>query len=61
MNSGIRISNDEYSLDKIGEPTLVILDAGITIEETPQNLQKLRRLFQAVLDKKVSHSITCVI
>ncbi|VBB26891.1 unnamed protein product [Acanthocheilonema viteae] len=53
MSDGIRISYDDYGLDESGEPTLIILDTGIALEETPQNLQKLRLLFRAVVDKRV--------
>ncbi|KAL4003673.1 ABC1 family protein [Acanthocheilonema viteae] len=52
MSDGIRISYDDYGLDESGEPTLIILDTGIALEETPQNLQKLRLLFRAVVDKR---------
>ncbi|KAM3722640.1 putative aarF domain-containing protein kinase [Dirofilaria immitis] len=52
MNSDIRISYGDYDLDEHGEPTLIILDAGIALEETPKNLQKLRLLFRSVVDKK---------
>lgn len=58
MSNGIRISYDNYGLDKFEEPTLIILDTGIAVEETPQNLQKLRLLFRAVVDKRVSKSNT---
>uniref|UniRef100_A0A0R3RZ77 Flavodoxin-like domain-containing protein n=1 Tax=Elaeophora elaphi TaxID=1147741 RepID=A0A0R3RZ77_9BILA len=52
MSGGTRISYDDYGLDESGEPTLVILDTGIALEETTQNLQKLRLLFRAVIDKR---------
>ncbi|EJW74581.1 hypothetical protein WUBG_14511 [Wuchereria bancrofti] len=52
MKDGIRISYDDCDLDESGEPMLVILDTGIALEETQQNLQKLRLLFRAVVDKR---------
>ncbi|CAG9539561.1 unnamed protein product [Cercopithifilaria johnstoni] len=52
VSDGIRISYDDYDLDESGEPMLVILDTGIALEETAQNLQKLRLLFRAVVDKR---------
>lgn len=61
MSDGIRISYDDYGLDGSGEPTLVILDTGIAFEETAENLQKLRLLFRAVVDRRVSRSSTCAI
>lgn len=45
----LRITEDSEYGD---EPTLVILDTGIAIEETPQNLRNLRALFSAVVDKR---------
>ncbi|VDK77108.1 unnamed protein product [Litomosoides sigmodontis] len=52
MSDGIRISYDDYGLHGSSEPTLVILDTGIAFEETAQNLQKLRLLFRAVVDRR---------
>uniref|UniRef100_A0A1I7VUF9 Atypical/ABC1/ABC1-C protein kinase n=1 Tax=Loa loa TaxID=7209 RepID=A0A1I7VUF9_LOALO len=52
MSYGIRISYDDYCRNESGEPTLVILDTGIALEQKPQNLQKLRLLFRAVVDKR---------
>lgn len=56
MGDDIRISYGNYDLDESEEPTLVILDTGIAVEQTPLNLQKLRLLFRAVVDKRVSKS-----
>ncbi|VDM46883.1 unnamed protein product [Toxocara canis] len=42
------VENPEYD----DEPTLVILDTGIAIEETPSNLRNLRALFRAVVEKR---------
>lgn len=36
------------------EPTLVVLDPGIAIEQAPKNLHNLRALFRAVIEKRVS-------
>lgn len=57
INDDIRISSNG-ALDEANEPSLVILDTGLAIEETPQNLQKLRLLFRAVVEKKVGHLST---
>lgn len=56
MRDDIRVSYDDYGLNESGEPMLVILDTGIAIEETADNLQKLRLLFRAVVDRRVSLS-----
>lgn len=39
MGDDIRISYGNYDLDESEEPTLVILDTGIAVEQTPLNLQ----------------------
>uniref|UniRef100_F1L0G0 AarF domain-containing protein kinase 2 n=1 Tax=Ascaris suum TaxID=6253 RepID=F1L0G0_ASCSU len=40
------------NLEYNDEPTLVILDTGIAVEETPDNLKNLRALFRAVVEKR---------
>ncbi|VDD85892.1 unnamed protein product [Enterobius vermicularis] len=45
----IRFTNDTEYED---EPTLVILDTGIAIEETPQNLRNLSAVFVAIVEKR---------
>lgn len=49
------ITSNTDALDDDVEPMLVILDTGIAIEETSDNLQKLRLLFRAVVDKRVGY------
>lgn len=41
------------SPDMNDEPTLVLLDTGIAISETPKNLKNLKSLFRAIVEKKV--------
>ncbi|VDN03973.1 unnamed protein product [Thelazia callipaeda] len=52
FNGGIRMSNCDIRPEIHKRPTLIMLDTGIALEETPKNLEKLRLLFRAVIDKK---------
>ncbi|CAJ0915380.1 unnamed protein product, partial [Mesorhabditis belari] len=40
------------SPDLNDEPTLVLLDTGIAISETPKNLRNLRRIFRCIVEKR---------
>lgn len=53
ISDDIRVATSSQEVERIAEPTLVILDTGIAIEETDINLQRLRLLFRAVIDKQV--------
>ncbi|GMR42994.1 hypothetical protein PMAYCL1PPCAC_13189, partial [Pristionchus mayeri] len=45
----IRFTDSPYTED---EPTLVVLDTGIAISETPANLRNLKDLFKCIVEKK---------
>ncbi|GMS90428.1 hypothetical protein PENTCL1PPCAC_12603 [Pristionchus entomophagus] len=45
----IRFTDSPYTED---EPTLVVLDTGIAISETPNNLRNLKELFRCIVEKK---------
>ncbi|CAJ0572717.1 unnamed protein product, partial [Mesorhabditis spiculigera] len=44
--------NFSDSPDLNDEPTLILLDTGIAISETPKNLRNLRRIFRCIVEKR---------
>lgn len=46
-------TDSEISETKVLEPTLVFIDAGITVKQTPKDLANLRAVFKAIVLNQV--------